>query len=154
MYGKDKSLGYYETKEEAAIQYDLHTIQHRGAAVVHKLNYPDHPRVRAELEKCVYGGPHPRTAAPHEPAQHEHGFENHEALPEGSELSLSATLPELDTAEGGIGMRAEGIDYICRLCESICSSVFRVTPVLVAGHASKRSRIDGSDVLAYASPHL
>ena len=30
MMGRDKSIGYFNTKEEAAIAYDVHTVRYRG----------------------------------------------------------------------------------------------------------------------------
>ncbi len=51
--GKDRSLGYFESKEEAALTYDMQTVAHRGAGCAHKLNYPEHPAVKAALEKAA-----------------------------------------------------------------------------------------------------
>jgi len=42
--------------EEAALAYDIATIQHRGAKAAYKLNRPDHPEVIAELAKAMQPG--------------------------------------------------------------------------------------------------
>lgn len=101
MCGRDKSMGYYSTMDEAALAYDIATIQHRGAKAAYKLNRPDHPEVIAELAKAMQPGyqlimPPPQSLAD-------------EAKPAGKKPRKAKASEDADGGSGAAAAASSGV---------------------------------------------